>query len=40
MLALNFQSELHEKLLIEHKKNYTIRPATSAASTWRTPSSG
>ncbi len=26
MLALNFQSELHEKLLIEHKKNYTIRP--------------
>lgn len=25
MLALNFQSELHEKLLIERKKNYTIR---------------
>ncbi len=25
MLALNFQSELHEKLLIERKKNYTVR---------------
>ncbi len=25
MLALNFQSEFHEKLLIERKKNYTIR---------------
>ncbi len=25
MLALNFTSELHEKLLIERKKNYTIR---------------
>lgn len=26
MLALNFQSEQHEKLLVERKKNYTIRP--------------
>lgn len=25
-LALNFQWEPHEKLLIERKKNYTIRP--------------
>ncbi|MDT8902449.1 ASCH domain-containing protein [Anaeroselena agilis] len=25
MLALNFQSELHEKLLVERKKNYTVR---------------
>ena len=25
MLALNFTSELHEKLLIERKKNYTVR---------------
>lgn len=25
MLALNFQSELHERLLTERKKNYTVR---------------